>query len=227
MGLGVFAQAVGAAEIAVIYSLVTERASANYPTYAQDFQAFSTWLESNFEFDVLTEEEVIAGALKPYRLAILPNNGVMSDAEVRALREFVQSGGKLLAFYSTSLRDPGLALVGYQIGDIFGITWSRFTTDPNFQAIKIDTRHPALAKAPELVRTATSAVQEIQVTTGRVLGVRATADGVASENAVIAGNDNAIFIANHMASPSNLAFEDVQQLLKSIITYFAPNSVRK
>lgn len=218
---------VAAAEIAVIRSTITEAATANYPTYVADLDALTEWMEQRFEFDVVTDAEVLNGALSDYQLAILPNNGVMSSADVEVIRAFADSGGKLLGFYSTSLRDAGLALVGYQVGDVFGLSWSRFTTDPEFDVIQVVSGHPALANAPSAISIASRSTQEVQVTTGQVLAVRASDDGVASANPVIVASDNGIFITTHMASGPNLALDDVQQLLDSIISYYAPDAVRE
>lgn len=214
-----------AAEVAVIYSTRTQQATANYPTYDEDFQALAAWMEPLFEFDVITDDEALTGALNEYKLAILPNNGVMSAADVSALEDFVRMGGKILAFYSTSLRTGELALVGYQIGGLLGLAWNQFTVDEAFDAIEIVEDHPALAKAPQVIPVGAKAVQDVAVVSGgRAVGVRASADGTASGNAVIVASDAGIFITNHMASATNLAIDEVQQLLISIITYYAPEA---
>lgn len=215
-----------AADLVVVHSTITEGATANYPTYRNDFDALTDWMESHFDFDVIADTEVVHGALDGYSLAILPNNGVMSSAEVDAIRNFTESGGKVLAFYSTSLRDPNLSLVGYQIGDTFGLSWSRFVTDPEFDVIRIVSDHPALANAPREIPIASRATQEVDVMSGEIVGARATADGVVSANAVIVATENGMLITNHMASGPNLAFDEVQQLLYSIIAHYAPGSVR-
>lgn len=221
LGLGY----VAAAEIAVIYSTRTEQATANYPTYDDDFRALTTWMEPLFEFDVITDGEALTGVLGEYKLAILPNNGVMSSDDVAALQRFVRSGGKLLAFYSTSLRGADLALLGYQIGDLLGLSWDQFTVDEGFEAIKIVADHPALAKAPSLIPVGAKAVQAVEVTSGgEAVGVRAAADGTASNNAVVVASDGGIFITNHMASSTNLVIDEVQRLLISIISYYAPGA---
>jgi uncharacterized lipoprotein YddW (UPF0748 family) len=66
--------------------------------------------EAGLRYTVLSDQAVAAGNLRGRRVAILPLNFQMSDAEVEALRQFVREGGKLFGCYS--LANEILPLVG-------------------------------------------------------------------------------------------------------------------
>ncbi|NOZ24239.1 MAG: family 10 glycosylhydrolase [Planctomycetes bacterium] len=50
-------------------------------------------------FDLLTDEQVIAGKLAGYKLAIFPFNSVTQEDEIGQILKFVEGGGKLMWFY--------------------------------------------------------------------------------------------------------------------------------
>jgi len=58
-------------------------------------------LEQNgMEYDLLTEEQVVAGKLAGYKLAIFPFNTVWHDDEMQQVVKFIDGGGKLMWFYT-------------------------------------------------------------------------------------------------------------------------------
>lgn len=218
------------APVAIVKSLATEAARVNYPTYAADYQLFVGWLGQFFTFDEITDADVAAGKLAGYKLAILPNNAVMSAEEIAALEEFVAGGGKLLAVFSVSLRDPSLKLVGLQLGEMLGVRWVQWMSDPGFQQIEVVEPAPVLEGAPLTIPVGTGSSQIVEVLpNGRMLAVRASADGTMamSNPAVIVESEAGIYIANHILSGTNLAFPETQQLLYTIIKHYAPDSVKQ
>lgn len=59
---------------------------------------------------------------KSHRLLLLPENAVVDDATAQAIREYVRSGGKLLAFGNASRLDPQGNLRGeFALSDVFGL----------------------------------------------------------------------------------------------------------
>jgi len=80
------------------------------------------WLaDLSIDYAASSDEEVVAGALSEYALAIFPFNPYLPDEEVAAMATFVEGGGKLLLFYASS---PQLAsLLGLRVGG--------FTQDPS------------------------------------------------------------------------------------------------
>jgi hypothetical protein len=62
-------------------------------------------LEARFVFDFVHEEDLGPETLKNYSALILPNVALMSDEQSQQLRDYVNSGGSLLATFETGLYD--------------------------------------------------------------------------------------------------------------------------
>jgi hypothetical protein len=60
---------------------------------------------------------------RAHRLLVLPENAVVDDAAAQAIREYVRSGGKLLAFGNASRLDPqGNLRREFALSDVFGLS---------------------------------------------------------------------------------------------------------
>lgn len=93
-----------AAEIAVIESFETlafDRIGAHQSRAA----VCQTLLAGNADFDVLTLDRLDEAAR--YRLLVLPNVRLLSDAHVARLLDYVRAGGRLLLTEETALCDAG------------------------------------------------------------------------------------------------------------------------
>jgi len=121
------------ANLAVVFS---ERTNAFYKppgtTEPSDFLQglYYALLEGRFLFDFVHEDDLSPETLKKYSALLLPNVAAMSLAQCAQLRDYVKSGGSLLATFETSRYDewgmrrgrPGLADI-FEIepaGDIQG-----------------------------------------------------------------------------------------------------------
>ena len=62
-------------------------------------------IESRIPFEMVHDEMLDAEHVDPYKILILPNTAVMSEAQCQQVREFVQRGGNVVATYETSLYD--------------------------------------------------------------------------------------------------------------------------
>ncbi len=89
------------------------------------------------------DEDVEAGALVDYKLAIFAYNPAMSEGEIAKVREFVEAGGKIMSFYSLP---AGMA-------DIYGIksvSWVHEEWKGQFALMKFDA--PEVEGLPAEVR---------------------------------------------------------------------------
>ncbi len=78
-------------------------------------------LEGRVLYDFVHEEDLGADTLRKYRALLLPNAAYLSDAQCRQIREYVASGGSLLATFETSLYDEwGNARQDFALADLFG-----------------------------------------------------------------------------------------------------------
>lgn len=218
-----------AAPIALVHSERTAAAAANYPTYEDEYKTAAKWLSNYFAYDVLSDQDVENGKLAGYKLAILPENAVMSSAHVQALKDFAAAGGKILAVFSTSLRDDQLKLTGLQLGDLLGVKWVQWSPDKAFQQIEFIESSPVLAGAPQTVPVSGGSTQLVEVLdNGKVLGVRASSDGtLAMTNpAVVVESAAGLYIGSPVFAQQLLTGLEMQQLLYAVIKNYAPEAVK-
>lgn len=78
--------------------------------------------EARIPFDFVHEEDLNAERLAKYKVLILPNMALMSDAQAKTLEEFSHRGGSILATFETGLYDEkGSARQDFALGKLFGI----------------------------------------------------------------------------------------------------------
>jgi len=82
---------------------------ATSPHLKRFHQNRSAWLQAlddgGYQYDFLTTEQIEAGKLATYKALILPDSLALSDAEVNAMRKFVEGGGLLISDAETGLMD--------------------------------------------------------------------------------------------------------------------------
>ncbi len=89
------------------------------------------------------DEDVEAGALKDYKLAIFAYNPKMSEGEIAKVREFVEAGGKIMSYYSLP---EGMA----EIYGIKSVSYVREEWKGQFALMKFDA--PEVEGLPAEVR---------------------------------------------------------------------------
>ena len=81
-------------------------------------------VEGSMPFDMVNDQLMDAESLKQYKLLILPNIAVLSDAQCDQLRSFVHSGGSIVATFETSLYDEtGKRRSDFALNDLFGASY--------------------------------------------------------------------------------------------------------
>ncbi|MBV9404612.1 MAG: beta-galactosidase trimerization domain-containing protein [Acidobacteriaceae bacterium] len=79
-------------------------------------------VEGRFLFDFVHEDDLESQNLSKYQALILPNVALLSDTQCEQLRNYVRSGGSLLATFETSLYDEqGRQRTEFALADVFGI----------------------------------------------------------------------------------------------------------
>lgn len=233
---GAVALAAGSAVQAARTPLVlvrSERTSAarqNYPTYDEEFNTAAGWLDRFFSFDIITERDVEAGRLSEagYKLAILPENAVMTGREVQAWQQFVADGGKIIAVFSTALRDENLALVGMQLGELLRIRWLRWMNDPTFRQIQLVEPSPSFTGLPKAIPVRSGSQIVELLPGGRMVAGRADANGVLSRSypAVIVESDAGLYFALPVFEEQILVVPELQQALYAAIRAYVPQAVK-
>jgi hypothetical protein len=84
--------------------------------------AFRTGVEEHLPVTVIDDWNLNAEDLARYKVLILPNTACLSDAQARAIAEFVRRGGGLVATLDTSLCDEmGAPRKDFALAEVFGV----------------------------------------------------------------------------------------------------------
>ena len=111
---------------------------------------YQALVEARIPFEIVHERFLDRAHLDRYKLLILPNTAALSDRQCGQLREFVQSGGSLLATYETSLYDEwGIRRKNFGLADLFGIRYRANDGPMKNSYARIESaggvRHPVVA----------------------------------------------------------------------------------
>jgi hypothetical protein len=113
------------ARVAIVYSQQTAwylggQAQAKLEDYALGWcQAL---IESRIPFEMVDAQLLDPAHLAPFKLLILPNIAVLSDAQCDQIRAFVAAGGSIIATHETSLRNTdGTARPNFALAGLFGV----------------------------------------------------------------------------------------------------------
>jgi hypothetical protein len=122
------------ARVAIVYSQQTAwhlggQAQAKLEDYALGWcQAL---IESRIPFEMVDDRLLDPEHLAPFKLLILPNITVLSDAQCDQIRAFVAAGGGVIATHETSLRNPdGSPRPNFGLAGLFGVDVAGKTEGP-------------------------------------------------------------------------------------------------
>lgn len=89
--------------------------------------------ESHVIFDYVLDGQLTLDSLKRFRVVILPESGCINEQEAKALREYVEQGGRLIATGETSLYDGlGNKRPDFLLADLFGVHYTASQPYPNY-----------------------------------------------------------------------------------------------
>jgi hypothetical protein len=124
------------ARVAIVYSQQTAWFHPNEPTRANRLEdAANGWyhalIEARIPFEMVHDQLLDPEHLAQFKTLILPNIAALSDAQCSHLREFVRSGGGLVATSETSLHDEwGVRRKDFGLSDLFGANFAGRTEGP-------------------------------------------------------------------------------------------------
>ncbi len=82
--------------------------------------------EPDIPYQVITEADMTAETLAGYDAIVLSLLGAMSPAQAQVIRDYVATGGTIVAISETSLFDAqGQQLADFQLADVFGVSYSQ------------------------------------------------------------------------------------------------------
>lgn len=83
---------------------------------------YDALLRGRFAFDFVHEDRLDAEHLSKYRALLLPNIAMLSDWQCRQIRDYVRSGGSIMASFETGLYDENLQpRADFGLADLLGI----------------------------------------------------------------------------------------------------------
>lgn len=92
--------------------------------------------DSHYQFDFLHEDQMARGDLAKYKVLFLPWSSAISEGEAHAIRQFVESGGTVIADSFCGIRD-GNGVEHPMLDDLFGIRQPLTPPTPAPGAIEI------------------------------------------------------------------------------------------
>ena len=97
-------------------------AGGNEPSLNGAYQAL---LEARVPFRLVDDRELSQAVLGQYKAIVLPNIAAMSDRQAASIREYVASGGAIVATGETSLYDEqGAERKNFALADLFGVDYA-------------------------------------------------------------------------------------------------------
>ncbi|HEX4425588.1 MAG TPA: beta-galactosidase trimerization domain-containing protein, partial [Terriglobales bacterium] len=106
---------------------------------------YDALLRGRFAFDFVHEDRLDPERLSKYRALLLPNIAVLSDRQCQQIRDYVQSGGSIMASFETGLYDENLKQrTDFGLADILGVnkTGDVIGTVGNAYYARIEHQHP-------------------------------------------------------------------------------------
>jgi len=104
---------------------------------------YETLLRGRFAFDYVHEDRLDPENVSKYRALLLPNIAMLSDRQCQQLRDYVHSGGSLMASFETSLYDENLnPRSDFGLADLLGISRAGDVVGTNGNAYYARIEHP-------------------------------------------------------------------------------------
>ena len=106
---------------------------------------FTALTREHIPFDVILDKGLVHGSLKRYKTLILANAACLSDAQIAAIKGFVEQGGGLLAEFETGMYDEqGRRRNENPLADVLGISEVKSAMPPatGEEYSKVKTKHP-------------------------------------------------------------------------------------
>jgi hypothetical protein len=108
---------------------------------------YATLLNGRFAFDFVHEDRLDLERISKYRALLLPNIAMLSDRQCQQIRNYVHSGGSIMASFETSLYDENRRRRNeFALADLLGISKAGDVIGTNGNAYygRIERSHPIL-----------------------------------------------------------------------------------
>ncbi len=148
-------QQVPIADVGLFYSRPTRRSYRESREEGDSFESSikgleTVLIENHVQYDYIPDDpQITTESLEKYRVILLSNIRCMSDEEIEAIRQYVHSGGHLVATYETSLYDEeGNKRDDFGLAELFGVNYTGEKENTNMDCYQyIKNREHPLVKA--------------------------------------------------------------------------------
>ena len=152
------------ARVGMVYSQQTEHYYGGQRWQEQSsghkLGMYHALIEARIPFEMVNDRLLEAEHLKPFKLLILSNIAALSEAQCEQLRQYVKSGGSIVATFETSLYDQeGKRRQDFGLTDLFGVSYNDRVEGPmknSYLRLKSDSKtgrfHPVLNGLEEAYR---------------------------------------------------------------------------
>jgi len=107
---------------------------------------YDALLRGRFAFDFVHEDRLEPERLSKYRALLLPNVAMLSDRQCQQIKDYVRSGGSVMASFETSLYDENLnRRAEFGLADLLGISKAGDAIGTNGNAYYARIEHPEAA----------------------------------------------------------------------------------
>jgi hypothetical protein len=103
-------------------------------------------LEARIPIDIVHDEDLSTDRLGQYRVVVLPNAALLSDATCDVLRQYAAGGGSVVATFETSLYDEwGNIRKDFALSELFGASVKSSVEGPLSNSyLQVERQHPIL-----------------------------------------------------------------------------------
>jgi len=113
---------------------------------------YDALLRGRFAFDFVHEDRLEPERLSKFRALLLPNIAMLSDRQCQQIRDYVQSGGSIMASFETGLYDENLnQRADFGLADLLGIHKAGEVIGTNGNAYYARIEHPDAARVHPIV----------------------------------------------------------------------------
>ena len=215
LAFSVFCSVAVSSDVAVVKCTIAgKKDPAQAKGYGMHLDTLAKKLQrSGVSFDTVTDEQVIAGKLAAYRLAIFPYNTVSGADEIKEILAFVQGGGKLVWFYAFP---KGL-------GSVLGVEQCSYRGkkyDHEFFTMKFAADRPAGFPAEVRQESPNSRIIEKVTPSSRVIAVWHDKEGKSTDIPAVILSPSSVYVAHVLWSDADA--DQQTQLLLGAIGHFLP-----